>query len=377
MRTPGAGGLRLFGVEDRAAQLTWSALGPGSLEVEVDGATHTRHTTGGPGALTISGLEPDRAHTAVVSGDGLPRAGVTLALRTLPSPPGRELFRFATLSDLHIGTDHFDFRHRVMTEEPGVEPHPTRCARAAIDELTAWGAQRLVLKGDLTERSRPHEWDTIGELVARVRVPVDAIPGNHDVKRRLGWVPPVEGARRAALHLADDVEVRDLPGLRLVLAPTTVPGHSRGRIDPARRRAVVDALGQRGTPAVVILHHYLQVLPFPWFWPPGVPRGQATRFLREVAAANPRALLTSGHTHRHRRREFGPLVLTEVGSPKDYPGTWAGYVVHEGGIRQVVRRVESDDCLSWLERTRRAVYGTWGLWSPGPRSSRCFTHPWP
>ena len=71
------------------------------------------------------------------------------------------------------------------------------------------------------------------------------------------------------------------------------------------------------------------------------------------------------------------MIVTEVGSPKDYPGTWGGYVVHEGGIRQVVRRIAEPDVIAWTEYTRRAVGGVWGLWSPGSLSDRCWSHTWP
>jgi hypothetical protein len=71
------------------------------------------------------------------------------------------------------------------------------------------------------------------------------------------------------------------------------------------------------------------------------------------------------------------VLVTEVGSVKDHPGTWAGYVVHEGGIRQVVRRVMAPDVLGWTEATKRALFGVWGRWSPGSLDDRCISHPWP
>ena len=125
------------------------------------------------------------------------------------------------------------------------------------------------------------------------------------------------------------------------------------------------------------MHHYAQRLPFATFWPPGIPSGEAQAFMTAVADANPATFFSSGHTHRHRRRHVGPLVWTEVGSPKDYPGTWAGYVVHEGGIRQVVRRVADPGLLPWLDYSAHAGAHVWGRWSPGLLHHRCFTHPWP
>jgi hypothetical protein len=96
-----------------------------------------------------------------------------------------------------------------------------------------------------------------------------------------------------------------------------------------------------------------------------------------VAAANPATLVTAGHTHRNRRRRHGPIPITEVGSPKDYPGVWAGYAIHEGGIRQIVRRTADPHVLAWTERTGDTVMGQWRRWSPGSLDDRCFSHTWP
>jgi hypothetical protein len=71
------------------------------------------------------------------------------------------------------------------------------------------------------------------------------------------------------------------------------------------------------------------------------------------------------------------LVVAEVGSPQDFPGTWTGYVIYEGGIRQVVRRVAAPEALAWTESTKGCFAGLWGHWSPGTLPQRCFTHPWP
>jgi hypothetical protein len=125
-----------------------------------------------------------------------------------------------------------------------------------------------------------------------------------------------------------------------------------------------------------VLHHQLQRWRWPTFYPPGVAGPQARALLDELVATNPDTIVASGHTHRHRRRRYGPLELVEVGSTKDYPGTWTGYAVHEGGIRQVVRRIESGPVIAWTEGTGRSIGGIWGRWSPGRREDRCFTHGW-
>ncbi len=68
--------------------------------------------------------------------------------------------------------------------------------------------------------------------------------------------------------------------------------------------------------------------------------------------------------------------MTQVGSTHDYPGTWAGYVAHDGGLRQVVRRIVAPDAIAWTERTRHVLFGLWGRWSPGRLQDRCFTLRW-
>jgi hypothetical protein len=126
-----------------------------------------------------------------------------------------------------------------------------------------------------------------------------------------------------------------------------------------------------------MLHHHLQPWPIPTAYPLGVPSRAAGRFLRDLRAANPALFVTSGHSHRHHARWHRGVPLTQVGSVKDYPGVWAGYAIHEGGIRQVVRRVAEPDCLSWNQRTAAAVWGIWGRWTPGRLAHRCLTHTWP
>jgi Icc protein len=369
--------LRVFAVEDTSVQLTWSDLEAGQLTLDVDGSSTVQFVEAGPGVADVEGLEPGRSYELVATGAGLPRNGRRLKFATLDSPPGDELFRFATLSDMHVGTTHFDIGQRMIEHvASGEDYHPIRCTRAAVSQLLVWGAQRLFLKGDLTEKGMPHQWTAVGKLFGDCPVPVLALPGNHDTKRRAGNVPPDVGARDVGLDLVSDIRHLDVPGLRIALLDTTVPGHSVGRLPVERRRQAVEAVSVDG-PAMILLHHYLQAVPIPWFWPPGVPYGASNRFLAAIQESNPRTIISSGHTHRHRRRHVGSIVTTEVGSPKDYPGTWAGYVVHEGGIRQVVRRVGTPTAIEWTEHTRHAAFGAWGRWAPGSLSSRCFTHIWP
>lgn len=359
--------LRLFAVEDTALQLSWGELPAQEVTVRAGDVTAVVAHQGGPAAPTLEGLEADHAYEVVITGEGWRR---TLATRTLATPPGEELHRFAAMSDLHLGLDVFGFFNR-MREAPEPEVlHTTRCTRAAMHEAKAWGAERLVLKGDTTEAGAVAEWDELGRLLDEVGLRAEVVPGNHDVRRRRE-LDVDDALTRLGLEPLGGSRAIDLPGLRLVLFDTTTTGH-HGAYDDEVAELVVSS----DRPVLLAGHHHPMPLPFLSYWPPGVPSHHARRFFRRIAAVRPDVLFIAGHTHRHRRRDVGGVQVVEVGSPKDFPGTWAGYVVHEGGVRQVVRRVAAPDCLPWLERSRRAAGGAWGRWSPGRLDDRCFTHHW-
>lgn len=360
----------VFAVEDRAAQLTWRRLPAGTVTITCGDHRAELTADGGPGAHDVNDLLPDTAYTATVTtSTGTSR----LRFRTLPTPPGKELYRFATLNDLHLGMSEFGIRWKLS--EPGTEvEHPERCVRSALADLTAWGAQRLVLKGDIVHRSSDRNWALAAEVLRDVALPWTALPGNHDIAH--GDPGAVGTARRHGIALVEDVESIDVPGLRLVLMNSAIEDRDVGRWHHLQHGATAAAAGTSG-PAMLLVHHHPQPAPFPTHFPPGIDSTSARSFLRAVGAANPKLIGSSGHSHRNRLRTDLGVLWAEIGSPKDYPGVWAGYAVHEGGIRQVVRRVSAPDCLDWLDRTRRVAGGVWGLYSPGNRRDRCFSHAWP
>jgi predicted phosphodiesterase len=341
-------GPSVFAVEDTSAQVSWRG-----------------------GVIDVSGLTPATTARVHVDLDG---TGADVAITTLAPPPGRELTRIATVNDVHIGQGRFGLFDS-MHEPPNEVPHAVRCLQSAVRDALAWGAQLIVVKGDLTERSRPAEWELVGEVLGHLPVPIAVVPGNHEVSRSRPTDAQPALARQG-LHLVHGVEVIDLPGLRLILVDSTLTDHRHGRIGHLQDVIVRRAARAPGT-VLVAMHHNLQRTPRPRYWPPGIPAPESRQFLRALRAANPRSLVTTGHTHRHRRHDWDGVTWTEIGSTKDFPGTWAGYVAHAGGIRQVVRRVSDPSVLPWLDATRKAYLRVWGHWSPGKLDDRCFTIAWP
>lgn len=363
--------VELFSVEPRALQLTWVGLLRGPVRVVVGDHQVLADSDGGPGGLVVEALRPGTSYRVRVEASGLSR---TLTAHTPTPPPGEELFRLATVSDIHIGLDHFGLSRRMRERTQADPPHAYRCGRAALAEAAAWGAEHLVVKGDLVERSRPHEWEVADRLLATTGLPTTLVPGNHEVKPNRPMNAPTP-LPTSGVEIVDHLSHHDLPGLRLILVNSTVEGRGLGAVGHLAEE-VADLAASTDLPVLIAMHQHPQRFEMPWFWPPGIPGKEARRFMATVGRANPRALVTSGHTHRNRTRRYRPIVATEVGSTKDFPGVWAGYTVHEGGITQTVRRTLAPDAMGWTEYSRRAVLGVWGRWSPGTLADRCVITEW-
>ncbi|MHB1137929.1 MAG: metallophosphoesterase family protein [Microthrixaceae bacterium] len=375
-------GLEVFSVESGTAQLVWTELGAGELGIEFAGASSSIRVGPGPGQHVLHGLEPGRPHTLVLHlPDG---TRVPMTVTPEPDPPGAELFRFATISDLHLGRNAGSYRlplrlgrrdhHAVRSTDATAPDHQRTAAAGAVADALAWGAQHLVVKGDVCDQGYPWIWQQAGELLGDLPIPVSVLPGNHDTGS-LRTVEPEDGGAAVGLHVTRDVEHLDLPGIRLVLVESTRPGNGWGAVG---RHASTVATLVRDAPAgsFVATHHHAQLLPVPTFWPHGIPSHDATRFARAIAHASPNVVVSSGHTHRCRRRTVRSTTWTEVAATSHYPAVWAGYVVHEGGIRQTVRRIAAPEVLAWGEHTRHLFRGAWALWSTGALADRCFVQPW-
>lgn len=369
-------GISVFAVEDTSAQVVWRGLPEGSVVEAGDARAPVGSGNGdSSGAVSLDGLPPATSVDLTVQRPGNGRRLVA-TFRTLDPPPGRLLCRFATVNDIHVGERAFGvLRTMKVPARPVSETYSAVCARAALDEAVAWGAESILVKGDLTYHGLPEQWEEAGRMLRSLPVPVRAVLGNHDVGSRA-----VDGRVALAAH---DVQIphepltTDLPGIRVVLAHSELRARSGGRVARAQRGRVSELLRDAEGPAYLGFHHYLQRHQWPTFYPRGIPGDQARALLDTVVAANPSTFVSTGHSHRNRRRQYGPLVITEIGATMHYPGTWAGYAVHEGGIRQVVRRVTAAAAFRWTERTRWVGLGLWWLWTPGLPADRCFTHIWP
>ena len=361
----------VWAVEDDAIQLCWGNLPTGPVTARAGSVVAEIDHRGGPGSLDLDGLPADRTIGVDLSWAG---GRTTLEATTLAVPPGEPLTRLATISDLHLGATTWGALRTMVDPSTHPDPHPYRCARAAIEEAVAWGAELLIIKGDAVEHECDEHFEILGHLVDEFPdLPMLLIPGNHDIDGRPGTIPATVGRR--ALPYVRNADHLDLPGLRVVVGDTTIPERGVGtlaRVGSQIEERVADA----DRPVLVAIHQQLQTTRLPRYWPAGIPAPESTSFLDRLDAMAQPVVVSSGHTHRNRCRHHRSVLVTEVASTKDWPGVWAGYAIHRGGLRQVVRRIARADAITWTEYSRQALFGLWGHWSPGPIDQRCLGRPW-
>jgi predicted phosphodiesterase len=290
-------------------------------------------------------------------------------VRTLPRR-GELLARVATVNDVHIGetvagmvggSDEFE----TFSVPPGDLPYPEVMSRGAIEDISGWDPDLVVVKGDLTSEGTREQYErflqlyspTFGDRLMHVR-------GNHESFH--------------GLALADDpCQERILAGVHVALLDTSRDGRVNGDLSD-EQLDWLDELGARADRPVLVFGHH------PIWNHAEEPRSDhtfglvpdATEALVEVFRRRHRLRgWFAGHTHRNRvvrHPELPDVPFAEVACVKDFPGSWAEYRVFDGLILQIHRRISTPDAVAWTERTRGMFAGTYPVYSRGTSSDRCF-----
>lgn len=295
----------------------------------------------------------------------------SVSFRTLPRPGGERLATVATVNDVHFGEEVAGVLAGteigpVFRSEPGEDPYPEVMNRGAIGEIVAVAPDAVVAKGDLTASGRREEFDAfLGAYGRAFGDRLHWVRGNHDVTE--GADPAEDGAPYAV----------DVPGARLAVLDTSIPGRPTGRVTADQLEWLDTVAAESDRPVMVFGHHQA--------WnPDGAVREPGyfginpddTEALVAVVARRPTIVgYFAGHTHRNRVRRFaatGDVPWVEVACVKDYPGTWAEYRVFEGGILQVHRRISTPEALRWSERTKAMYAGLYEAYAFGRLEDRCF-----
>lgn len=244
---------------------------------------------------------------------------------------------------LHISDVHFG------------PPHLAQLAAGVLRLVADRRPDALVVSGDLTQRAKPRQFRAARDFVARVEVPVLAVPGNHDVPMYRFWERALQPYAAYRRHFAAELEpTLRLPGLTLVGVNTafnwTIKG---GRFAAAQARRVAAAFD--GTPAgscrVIVAHHHL--LHAPGFDDQPVMRN-ADAAARAFAAAGVELVL-SGHHH----------VAWAGSSAEFFPDARPPFVVVHSGTTTSGRYREGEpgeNSCNWIDVSAAEILVTTLRW---------------
>lgn len=299
---------------------------------------------------------------------------------TQPGPPGEHLATVATVNDLHFGETVCGHLQGVdvgplLQSEPGEEPYPTVMNRAAVQEIAAISPDAVVAKGDLTATGSADQYEEFQTVYGpALGSRLVCTFGNHD--------KPGTGGALPALSTVQAVK---LPGVTLAVLDTARPGLPGGQVSPDQAEWLDELSARSDVPVLVFGHHPVGGQDIEELFGPGVAHAtcldpESSDLLASVVTR--RAAICgyfAGHTHRNKVRHLpatGPFPWVEVACVKDFPGSWAEYLIYEGGIRQVHHRITSEPAaLRWSERCRSMFAGLYPSYALGEESDRCFDIP--
>ena len=167
----------------------------------------------------------------------------------------------------------------------------------------------VLLTGDLINNARPAQYAALRPLLDRLPWPKRLIAGNHDdragLRAHFGDWPGLDGAP------TDPVQsIIDLPGLRLVLIDTSLPGRQEGAIDAATCDFLESALASTDLSVVIVQHHPPVALGLRYMDAMKAEADPRYFALVEHHARRIEAILC-GHYHRHVISRIGgvPLIV--------------------------------------------------------------------
>lgn len=294
-----------------------------------------------------------------------------LVWRTLPRPPGERLATVTAVNDLHFGETQCGMfigmdLGPILTSPPGAPPYPSLMNGVAVAEMARLDPDAVIIKGDVTTVGTSEEYaafeacyrPTFGSRLYVTR-------GNHDNRETFSAfaTPPYQAIT--------------VPGAIVVLLDTSRPGEGAGYLDVEQLDWLDELAAGAGRPVLVFGHHpCFEPGAEDWMGAGSHMAVKDSQALVEVVARRSAIVgYLSGHTHRNRVRRFaatGDVPFAEVGSVKDFPGSWAEYRIFEGGILQVHRRLADPAALAWSESCRALFAGLYPGYASGELADRCF-----
>jgi 3',5'-cyclic AMP phosphodiesterase CpdA len=188
-----------------------------------------------------------------------------------------------------------------------------RALERCVDELNALQPRPdlVVISGDLADTPTPGEYEHLWRLLAPLKIPFIAVPGNHDSREMMRAAFPDRAYAQPSGALD---QARMVGPLDVVLLDSHVPGKPHGLLEPVTLQWLDATLSSSLTrPALVFLHH-----------PPfrtGIEHMDVQDLfnadeLAEIIRRHPRVrLVAAGHVHRAALTTFAGTAATICPAP--------------------------------------------------------------
>lgn len=203
--------------------------------------------------------------------------------------------RIVQISDCHLSAE-------TSREYRQVNPHEN--LMNLMRKVIALKPDLLLATGDLSEDGSRASYRTLHGVFNTLRVPVLALPGNHDDPGLLADIFPGSPV--------DTISVSEHGSWRIIRLNSSLPGRPEGRIP----ESVLDELegclaGREHVPCLIALHH--QPITIGSEWIDKYPLVKPERFLRVIGnCANVKGVVW-GHIHQVFDAEIGGVAM--LGGP--------------------------------------------------------------
>ena len=148
-------------------------------------------------------------------------------------------FRLAQISDTHVRADDGGAAVRQL--------------KRAMEQAAHYGADVILLTGDLVNDEREDEYVALAEAITNAPAPLYLMPGNHDNRGLMRRIFPHHTylPRDGAMHFV----IENFP-VRLIALDDIVPGETHGLLRRSGAEWLESALSvERTKPTIVALHH--------------------------------------------------------------------------------------------------------------------------
>jgi Icc protein len=314
--------------------------------------------------VEVKGLEPGTRYFYRVESDSRKGRGRKLSpgeITTLTPPPGKHLFDFVVMNDLHVMEDIAGLIVLPVGWLPPLTrgftwPYPVRdywqfTLDEAISEVNKTDAELVIVNGDLTSWFTEHEFNLTKKMLDMLRMPYYVLRGNHD---RVGDQP--EDYFLKVFDLERSWYSFDHGGFHFVcLDDNRLEDGWHGFPEEEWRWFQNDLREHFMMPTFVFVHRPIGA---DWM---DVDEDIRGRYLAILSQNEQVVGCFNAHSHRGKVvtvPEFTRDVLhIEVPAVKEYPTGFGVVRVYEGGYMYNFYMTHSQECLEWSDMTRGEYFG--------------------